>query len=57
MQSNNRTGEQMDTKTRLMIQGWLEMHNGDVESLALWMRDSLRIGGLKACRAMIQAAL
>lgn len=47
----------MDTKTKQMVQGWLAMHNGDVEGLARWMRDSLRLGGIKTCRALIAEAV
>jgi hypothetical protein len=47
----------MSASTKRMIQGWLVMHKGDVESLARWMRDSLKIGGLKACRALIAEAM
>jgi hypothetical protein len=47
----------MEAKTKEMIRGWLEMHHGDVEGLARWMRDVLRVGGLKDCRAMIKAAV
>lgn len=46
----------MNEATKQMIRGWLELHRGDVESLARWMRDSLRIGGLRACRAAIMEA-
>jgi hypothetical protein len=47
----------MDSKTKQMIRGWLDMHRGDVESLARWMRDSLRVGGIRECRKLIEAAL
>jgi hypothetical protein len=47
----------MNTKTREMVKGWLVTHNGDVEALARWMRDSLHIGGLRACRELITQAL
>lgn len=47
----------MDNATREMVKGWLAKHNGDVEGLARWMRDSLRIGGLKECRALVTAAV
>lgn len=47
----------MNSQTAKMVRGWLEMHRGDVESLARWMRDSLRLGGLRECREMIAAAL
>lgn len=46
----------MDAKTSEMVRGWLAQHRGDVEGLACWMRDSLRIGGLKRCREMIRMA-
>lgn len=47
----------MDSKTREMVKGWLVSHNGNVEALARWMRDSLHIGGLKDCRALINEAI
>ena len=47
----------MDQKTKQMIRGWLDMHRGDVEGLARWMRDSARVGGIRECRALIQQAL
>lgn len=47
----------MSAKTKAAVQGWLEMHGGDTESLARWMRDSLRVGGIKECRAMIAEAV
>ena len=46
----------MDTKTKEMIREWLRLHNGDVEAVARWMRDSLRIGGLKSCRELVKEA-
>ncbi len=46
----------MDSKAREMILGWLAMHRGDVEGLARWMRDSLRVGGLRQCREVIKQA-
>lgn len=47
----------MDTKTKEMIKGWLELHHGNVESLARWMRGSLKVAGIKQCRAMIAQAI
>ena len=44
----------MNAQTKKMIRDWLQMHNGDVEGLARWMRDSANIGGIKACRALIE---
>lgn len=40
-------------KTQKWVQDLLSKHNGNRESLARWMRDSLCIGGLKHCRALI----
>lgn len=45
----------MDAKTKVMILGWLDMHRGDTEWLARWMRNSLRIG-IKAARKAIADA-
>ena len=46
-----------DTRTAAMVLDWIAKDGGDVERTARWMRDSLRLGGLKACRAMIWDAL
>ena len=46
----------MDEKTKAMIRDWLQMHGGDVESLARWMRDTLRMCGIKECRRLIAEA-
>lgn len=46
----------MNDKTKAAVRGWLEMHGGDVESLARWMRDALRVGSVSQCRAMIAEA-
>lgn len=40
-----------------MILEWIDQHGGDRESVARYMRDTLRIGGIKACRALIAQAL
>jgi hypothetical protein len=40
-----------------MVLRWLDQHKGDAEGLARWMRDSLHIGGLAACRALVNEAL
>ena len=47
----------MNQATKTMIREWLALHNGDVEGLARWMRDSLRICGIKQARAMIVEAV
>lgn len=47
----------MDEATKQMVREWLEMHHGNVEGLARWMRDTLRLGGLKTCRQLIQEAV
>ena len=46
----------MNAQTAKMIQGWLEMHQGDAEALARWMRDNLRVGGIRQCREFIREA-
>ncbi len=43
----------MSNATKQMVLGWLAMHNGDVSTLARWMSQSVRIGGVKVCRQMI----
>ena len=40
-----------------MIRRWLDQSDGDVERVARYMRDILRIGGIKSCRALIRGAL
>jgi hypothetical protein len=47
----------MDAKTAEMVRGWVNLYKGDTERVARWMRDSLRLGGLKACRAIIDEAV
>lgn len=43
--------------SREMIRRWVSDHRGDTEALARWMRDTLRIGGIRACRAIIREAM
>jgi hypothetical protein len=40
-----------------MVRAWLVDYNNDVEALAKWMRDTLRIGGLPECRRLIAEAI
>ena len=47
----------MDDKTRQMIRGWVAMHKGDTEAVARWMRDALRMSGLRECRALVAQAM
>jgi hypothetical protein len=49
----------MDNATRNMILGWLNGNHSDanIEELARWMASSLRIGGRKACRALVLEAV
>lgn len=47
----------MDEKTKAMVRGWLEMHRGDREGLARWMRDSLRMFSIREARDLIAKAL
>ena len=46
----------MTEATAKMIRGWIRQHNGDTEAVARYMRDSLGVGGIKACRKLIQQA-
>lgn len=46
----------MDSKTREMILGWLADHKGDSEAVARFMRDILRIGGIRECRELVARA-
>jgi len=46
----------MNAETRAMLREWLERHHGDSEGLAEWMRDALRLGSIRECRAMIASA-
>lgn len=61
--ANNATNQQLSAPsnlndaTRAMVREWLSMHRGNVDGLARWMSRSLRIGGIKACRALVQEAL
>lgn len=45
----------MDNATRAMILRWLDMHHGDAEGLAVWMRDCLRMP-IRFCREAIRGA-
>ncbi len=42
-----------------MVRGWLGPHptTEDIERVARYMRDSLRIGGLRSCRALVRGAM
>lgn len=46
----------LDARTAQQVRDWAALHHGNVEQLARWMRDSLRVGNLKACRALIEKA-
>lgn len=43
----------LDCTPTTCIRKWLTEYHGDREALARWMRDTLRIGGLRACRGLI----
>jgi hypothetical protein len=47
----------MDQKTKQLVREWLGFHRGDTEALARWMRDTLRLGGIRECRALIREAV
>lgn len=40
-----------------MIRRWVEEAGGDEERVARYMRDTLRIGGIRACRALVLGAV
>jgi hypothetical protein len=40
-----------------MLMPWLTMHQGGVEGLARWMRDRLRLRGIRDRRASINQAV
>jgi hypothetical protein len=40
-----------------MIVKWVEQHRGDVEGVARWMRDALRVGGIRECRQIVKLAI
>ena len=42
---------------RAMIRCWYAQHGNDAESVARYMRDTLRIGGIKACRKLVSEAI
>ena len=39
-----------------MINGWVASFRGDTEACARWMRDKVRLGGVKQNREMIAKA-
>ena len=46
----------MNDATRRMVREFVELHRG-IEGAARFMSRELRIGGIKACRALVQEAL
>jgi hypothetical protein len=46
----------MSEATKTMIRKWVAMCHGDVELCARFMRDKLRLCGIKQARAWIQEA-
>ena len=50
-------GAEMNAATKQMVREWVEMYRGNVEAVARYMSRELRIGGMKACRALVQEAL
>lgn len=40
-----------------MVRRWVEDHGGDREAVARYLRDSLRVGGIRSCRAIVEAAM
>lgn len=46
----------IDQATKQMVRKWIDMHRGDTEAVARYMSQTLRIGGLKSCRQLVEAA-
>ena len=47
---------ELDSNTRRMVKGWIKGFGGDKEKTAKWMRDTLRLGGIKEMRRLIKLA-
>ena len=47
----------MSETTKNTVKSWMQMHNGDADALARWMSQTLRLGGMKACRKLIAEAM
>ena len=47
----------MDTKTKDFVRELLAHCSYDREKLARYMRDTLHLGGIRTCRALIEEAL
>ena len=51
------TRESMNESTRAMVREWVRSCCGDDEATARYMRDTLRIGGIRECRELIRQAV
>lgn len=49
--------EMLNQQTIDKLKEWVKMNNGDTELTATFLRDHLRIGGIKTCRAIVAEAL
>lgn len=47
----------MDNKTKNYVKSLVRSFNGDIEKTAKFLRDSLKIAGLKECRALVTEAM
>ena len=43
--------------SKAMIRRWVEDHGGDREAVARYLRDTLRVGGIRSCRAIVAEAM
>ena len=46
----------MNAGSRALILEWLARHRGDLEATARYMRDVVKLGSIRACRALIWEA-
>ena len=58
----DQTRTDLQRKTDALVLEWLRLEGGRTdatatEAVARWMRDSLRIGGIKACREIVATAI
>lgn len=42
---------------RAMLRRWVDQHGGDREAVARYLSKTLRVGGIKACRELVAAAV
>lgn len=55
--SKHQPKSELNEATKKAVREWLAMHHGNVDALARWLSRSARVGGIKACRALVAEAL